>query len=229
MGSQQMDEAGKRRRDGPSAPNMSDEAPSMTPQVAGDVAPNCPTIEELVATHHAALYRYAYRLSGKVADAEDLVQQTFMTACRKLDQVREPEHVSAWLYAILRSCFLKSCRKPQPLPAGPLELNLDQLADEASPPAELDGDQLQLALDQLPLEYKMVVLLFYFEHCSYKEIAERLDVPMGTVMSRLARAKQRLRSLLAGEMSGDVRLAGRAAQEPDLHKPLERSSSEPGR
>lgn len=229
MGSQQMDEAGKRRRDGPSVPNMPNEAPSVPPLVVGDVAPNCPTIEELVAAHHAPLYRYAYRLSGKVADAEDLVQQTFMIACRKLDQVREPEHVSAWLYAVLRSCFLKSCRKPQPTPAGPLELNLDHFPEVPEPPAELDGDRLQLALDQLPPEYKIVVLMFYFEHCSYKEIAERLDMPIGTVMSRLARGKQRLRSLLGETESGGVRLVGRASQAPLTSQPLKRTASEPGR
>jgi RNA polymerase sigma-70 factor (ECF subfamily) len=211
-------------------PKKPDEIPMQSPPVVGDVAfgeeTNSLTIEALIAAHSAALYRYAYRLSGKTADAEDLVQQTFMTACRKLDQVRDPEHVSAWLYAVLRSCFLKSCRKQQPVPAGPLEMNLDHLPAQAASAVELDGDQLQLALDQLPLEYKMVVMLFYFEHCSYKEIAERLEVPIGTVMSRLARAKLRLRSLL-GEESAEVRLPGRTV--PQMHKPLERTSFEPGR
>lgn len=230
VGSQKADEADKSRPGESSVPEKPGEIPDRPPLLVGDVAfgeeTNSLTIEALIAAHSAALYRYAYRLSGKAADAEDLVQQTFMTACRKLDQVREPERVTAWLYAVLRSCFLKSCRKPQPVPAGPLELKLDQLPARGGPPEELDGDQLQLALDQLPLEYKMVVMLFYFEHCSYKEIAERLEVPIGTVMSRLARAKSRLRSLL-GEESADVRLPGRVV--PQMHKPLERTSFEPGR
>ncbi|HTN75712.1 MAG TPA: RNA polymerase sigma factor [Pirellulaceae bacterium] len=164
-----------------------------------DPARPLPTVESLIRDHHVALYRYAFRLTGSTADAEDLCQQTFLTACRKLEQVRDPEHVVAWLYAVLRSCFLKSCRKVQPQQAGALELNLDQFPEEAAVPAAIDRDQLQLALDQLPPEYKIVVVMFYFEHASYKQIAERLGFPIGTVMSRLARAKQRLRAELSGE------------------------------
>ena len=179
------------------------------------------TVESLIRDHHAALYRYAYRLSGSAVEAEDIVQQTFMVVCRKLDQVRDPQHVSAWLYAVLRSCFLKSRRKPQPQTVGNLEINLDQLPERSPVPESIDRDQLQLALDELPEEYKLVVLMFYFEHCSYKQIAERLNLPIGTVMSRLARGKARLRSRLdERELSDEreavsseesVRLAERAA------------------
>ncbi len=184
------------------------------------------TVEGLIRDHHAALYRYAYRLCGSATDAEDIVQQAFMTVCRKLDQVREPEHVSAWLYAVLRSSFLKSRRKPQPQSAGNMELDLDQMPERNDAPEFIDQDQLQLALEDLPEEYKLVVLMFYFEHCSYKEIAERLDLPIGTVMSRLARGKARLRSKLwdrelpSSEIakSDAVRLAERAAKGSSLQR-----------
>lgn len=169
------------------------------------------TVESLIRDHHAPLYRYAYRLAGTHSDAEDLVQQAFLIACRKLDQVREPEHVSAWLYAVLRSCFLKSRRKVHPQPAGTLELNLDQMPDQAVAPEGIDRDELQAALNELPDDYKLVVVMFYFEHYTYKQIADQLDLPIGTVMSRLARAKQRLRSRLASEQPTAVRLPERTA------------------
>jgi RNA polymerase sigma-70 factor (ECF subfamily) len=158
-------------------------------------------LDELIEAHHAALYRYAWRLCGQASDAEDLVQQTFVMACRKLDQVREPEHARAWLYAVLRSCFLKSCRRQRPVAAGGLELNLNEVPEVSSPPREIESDELQAALGQLSPEYRLVVAMFYFEHASYKEIAERLEVPIGTVMSRLARGKERLRKLLTDKSS----------------------------
>ncbi len=164
------------------------------------------TVERLIASHHVALYRYAYRLSGSAQDAEDLVQQVFVTVCRKLDQVREPEHVTAWLFAVLRSCFLKSCRKPRPQLAAGVDLNLDTVPDRSPAPAEVDSDELQKALEQLPPEYRLVVVMFYFEHCSYKQIADRLELPIGTVMSRLARAKQRLRIELTDRKVPSVHL-----------------------
>src|SRR5688572_30072838 len=67
-----------------------------------------PTLPQLIHEHAAPLYRYAFRLAGQASDAEDLVQQTFLVAQRKLHQLREADRASAWLYAVLRSCFLKS-------------------------------------------------------------------------------------------------------------------------
>jgi RNA polymerase sigma-70 factor (ECF subfamily) len=72
-----------------------------------------------------------------------------------------------------------------------------------TPPAEtVDGDRLQQALNQLPEVFRLMVVMFYFEECSYREIAERLEVPIGTVMSRLARAKGYLRSIMFGVEQG---------------------------
>jgi RNA polymerase sigma-70 factor (ECF subfamily) len=199
VGSEQADKAEN--------PNRRPDNPQNPPLFGGAAVPEATlppndtvlTIESLIREHHAALYRYAWRLTGSAADAEDLVQQAFMTAFRKLDQVREPEHVSSWLYAVLRSQFLKGCRKQQPQVAGAIDLNLDHLPERALPPAKIDSRELQLALDDLPPEYKIVVVMFYFEHASYKQIAAALELPIGTVMSRLARAKERLRAKLADE------------------------------
>ncbi len=153
-------------------------------------------IATLVREHHAELYRYAYRLTGTVADAEDLVQQTFLIAQQRLDQVRSAERVRAWLYTILRHCFLKDRRKVVPHCASALDLNIDEFASGEAEVAEVDEQQLQEALGALPEDARLIVTMFYFEDASYKEIAEKLDLKLGTVMSRLARAKEKLRQRL---------------------------------
>ncbi|REK13037.1 MAG: RNA polymerase subunit sigma [Planctomycetota bacterium] len=150
-------------------------------------------IAQLVADHHQALYRYAFRLSGSSADAEDLTQQAFLVAQQKLDQVRDAGAVRGWLFTVLRNCYLKYRRKRLALPMA----ELDMAAIPQEPPERIDTQELQEAIDTLPDEFKLVVLMFYFEHCSYREIAERLAVPLGTVMSRLARAKGHLRARLS--------------------------------
>jgi len=155
-----------------------------------------PDLTQLVADHHAVLYRYAYRLTGSSADAEDLTQQVFLIAQTKLEQVRSQESVRAWLFAVLRNAYLKSHRKKIPLPAASLDFDVESIPAEPPTPDQIDGEELQAALDDLPAEFKVVLLLFYFEHRSYKEISEQLDLPIGTVMSRLSRAKGHLRARL---------------------------------
>lgn len=170
-------------------------------------------IARLVADHHAALYRYAYRLSGSQADAEDLVQQTFVTAQMHLDQVRSCDRVRSWLYAVLRNAFLKSRRRLAPVPAADLKVALDNIPEELPEQPLVDAEELQAALDSLPEEFRVVVLMFYFEQSSYKEIAEELGLPIGTVMSRLSRAKSQLRLKLFStgtETETDPRPAGSA-------------------
>ncbi|HEY2837685.1 MAG TPA: sigma factor, partial [Pirellulales bacterium] len=71
-------------------------------------------IARLVVDHYSDVYRYAYRLSGSAADAEDLTQQTYLAAQRNLAQLRLPDNARAWLYAILRNCYLKGRRRPSP-------------------------------------------------------------------------------------------------------------------
>jgi len=151
---------------------------------------------QLVAEHHEAVYRYAYRLSGSVVDAEDLTQQVFLTAHQKQDQIRKAESTRGWLFSILRHYFCKSCQKRRPTPAANIQLNVETIP--ALPPSaeEIDQERLQQAIDQLPGPYRVVLAMFYFEFCSYRQIAEKLDLPIGTVMSRLARAKGHLRACL---------------------------------
>ncbi len=161
-----------------------------------------PEITQLVLDHHREIYAYAYRLCGSIADAEDLSQSVFLTAHEKLEQLRNSGNVRGWLFAILRSHFLKLCRKRRPIPAAALEMNFDELVGRVDAPVDFDREALEDALAGLPENHRMVLVMFYFEQCSYQEIAEQLEMPMGTVMSRLARAKARLRAELTRREQG---------------------------
>ncbi len=154
-------------------------------------------IQKLVAEHYAAVFRYAYRLNGNAADAEDLTQQVFLSAQRKLDQLRAADAARGWLYAILRNCFLASRRHVSTQSNG-AEPRWDELPDDAAPPDVIDRELLQQALDSLPGDYRLILLMYYYEDYSYREIADRLELPIGTVMSRLSRAKGALRTGLWG-------------------------------
>lgn len=161
-------------------------------------------IAQLVAEHHRAVYGYAYRLTGRAADAEDLTQQVFLKAQAKLGQLRNPESARSWLFAILRRRFLKTARRRSPLPAAALGMSVESIPAQVPPAEQIDREALQRALDALPPAHRIVVTMFYYEQCSYREIADKLRVPMGTVMSRLARAKAHLRAALsAAEAAGD--------------------------
>jgi RNA polymerase sigma-70 factor (ECF subfamily) len=151
---------------------------------------------QLVAEHLDAVYRYAYRLTGSAADAEDLTQQVFLTAHQKQGQIRNADRTRSWLFSVLRHCFSKSCNKRRPTPAANIQLNVETIPARPPTAEDIDQERLQQAIDQLPGPYRMVVAMFYFEGCSYRQIAEKLDLPIGTVMSRLARAKGHLRAYL---------------------------------
>ncbi len=154
-----------------------------------------PDVGQLVSDYHQALYRYAFRLAGSAADAEDLTQQVFLIAQQKLDQLRDANCVRAWLFTVLRNCYLKTRRQRVPLPAAAVELDIN-LVPDAVTANDIDSERLQAAINSLDDDFKVTLLLFYFEHRSYREIAEVLEIPIGTVMSRLARAKSRLRQQL---------------------------------
>ncbi len=153
-------------------------------------------IVRLVAEHHQSVYRYAYRLTGSVHDAEDLTQQTFLTAQRKMGDLRNIDAARGWLFTILRNCFLRERQKRRPALAADLGVCVDPVAPAVLADDPSDSIRLQEALNRLPDGFRLAVVMFYFERCSYREIADELGVPVGTVMSRLARAKGHLRSIL---------------------------------
>lgn len=165
-------------------------------QPAGGPA-NGVDLAALVVAHHAPLYRYAYRLCGCAVEAEDLTQQAFLIAQQKLHQLREAERAAAWLFAVLRSCFLKSLRRQRPTGGQAFDLEVEEIAVAPPEGDEIDREGLAAALAELPEDFRVVVLMFYFEELSYQEIAAELGLPIGTVMSRLSRAKGHLRKQLS--------------------------------
>ena len=153
-------------------------------------------IETLIAQHHEAVYRFAFRLSGNSSDAEDLTQQTFMLAHQHLGQLRDQEKCLSWMFTIVRNTFFKMNRRKRPSCAANLELDIDQFSEKELEHLDFDTERLQIALNRLSSEQRAILMMFYFEKLSYKQIASKLDVKIGTVMSRLSRAKSKLRDNL---------------------------------
>ncbi len=153
-------------------------------------------ITDLVSQYHRGMYQYAFRLTGSAADAEDLVQEAFLIAQQKLAQLRSRAAARGWLYTIERNCFIRSRKRLRPVSAGSIDLNIESVPQETACNEEIDSERLQKALDRLPPKHRTMLAMFYFEDIPYREIAQQLDMPIGTVMSRLARAKSRLRSEL---------------------------------
>ncbi|MBX6341809.1 MAG: sigma-70 family RNA polymerase sigma factor [Thermomicrobiaceae bacterium] len=172
-------------------------------------------LEAEALTHIDALYRTALRMSGNQADAEDLVQETYLRAFRSLHQFRPGTNLRAWLFKILTNAFINDYRKRA---RRPMSASLDDVEDAYlyshlidsgiqpnSPLPEeevlrsITDESVTRALEQLPEEFRSVVLLADVEEFSYREIADILGIPIGTVMSRLHRARRRLRRLLVEE------------------------------
>jgi len=160
-----------------------------------DDSGSVPNLSELARLHYALVYRYAYRLCGSAEEAEDLTQQAFLTAHRRLHQLRDVNSAKAWLCAILRNTFLTRVTSQRGLQMVPLHGFWDPV-QEQNAAAPFDFNELQQVLNELPEEFRAPLILYYFEEFSYRQIAEQLDVPIGTVMSRLARAKSHLRRRL---------------------------------
>lgn len=154
-------------------------------------------VRELIDAHYQPLYRYAYRLSGSAADAEDLTQEAFGKAVERLGQLRDPAKARNWLFRIVRNAYLHGVRDAKRAKAVPLDAVGDVAAGPDRPPPAVDPDELQAALNELDESFRTPLILFYFDEFSYRDIADQMDLPIGTVMSRLARGKAHLRAKLA--------------------------------
>ena len=153
-------------------------------------------VEQLVGAFYEPLYRYAYRLSGSPQEAEDLTQETFCQAQNKLGQLRAPGRAKAWLFSILRNAYLRRIRDSKQEHRVPLD-SVAEIPDRPTEPLpEIDLAILQKALGELPESFRTPLILFYFEEFSYREIAEQMEMPLGTVMSRLSRGKMFLKQRL---------------------------------
>jgi RNA polymerase sigma-70 factor (ECF subfamily) len=155
--------------------------------------------EDLVRTYHAPLYRFALSMTRNDPDANDLTQQTFFVWATKGHTLRDRAKVKTWLFTTLYREFLRNRRNQQrtafleDLPPGEQE----PVEADASLVNRMDAPLVLAALQEIPPLHREPLMLFYIEDLSYLEIAHILDVPVGTVMSRLSRAKIQLRNALA--------------------------------
>lgn len=159
-----------------------------------------PSWSELVAEHADGVYRLAYRLAGNQHDAEDLTQETFMRVFRSLDRY-EPGTFKGWLHRITTNLFLDMVRHRQKIRMEQLPEDYDRVPGDAATPEEVYSEAnldpaLQRALDELSPDFRVAVVLCDVVGMSYEEIAATLGVKMGTVRSRIHRARAQLRDSL---------------------------------
>lgn len=154
-----------------------------------------------------ALRRYALGLAGNAHAADDLVQDCIERALRAAGSLEQISRIGAWLRRILHNLFVDELRRRGG--AGwPVELaSIDNDLSWSVQPAEMEVGELVRATQRLSLEHRQILLLVGVEGLSYREVADELGVPIGTVMSRLARARERLRAALAGDLLDMARLA----------------------
>jgi len=169
--------------------------------------PSVARFEELAMPLFDQLYNFARWLTQDTAEAEDLVQETYTKALRGFSSFQTGTNFRAWMYRILRNSFLSSRTGLK------TTIALDGENDDRVLPAEtttpesvlieqVDRELVQQALTELPVPFREILLLCEVEEMSYQEISETLVIPIGTVMSRLSRARKRLRDLLQKKSDG---------------------------
>lgn len=159
--------------------------------------------DALIRPHIPALRRYAWGLCRHAHDADDLVQDCLLRALSSWHLRRPEASVRAWLFAILHNAFISGRRREQRRPRAELD---DDRPAEAVQEHRLLLDEVRVALANLPEDQRAVLLLIGVEDFSYSETARILDVPIGTVMSRLSRGRERIRTMLDDNGAGEPRL-----------------------
>jgi RNA polymerase sigma factor (sigma-70 family) len=160
--------------------------------------------------HLDAMYNFALKLTSDQDDAQDLVQDTCLKAYRFIDSFEPGTYAKAWLFRILKNNFINDYRKKS---RGPSKVEFEWVEqsisgeDEAAEPAyfadlqaetvnDMLGDEISAALQSLPVDFRMIIILCDLEEFSYEEMAKILDIPIGTVRSRLHRARALLKTKL---------------------------------
>jgi RNA polymerase sigma-70 factor (ECF subfamily) len=157
------------------------------------------------------LYSYALVLTRNHAEAEDLVQETYVRAVQAMGRLRAGSNIKGWLFTILKNIWLNQLRKRR---NGPQMIEIevwDDVANSVVEPSKdahdlyvskMEAEQVRAAIRELPVEFREIILLREYEDLSYQEIANVLGCPVGTVMSRLGRARAKLRTPLRSNVEG---------------------------
>ena len=156
-----------------------------------------PEVKDYLLPHVELIFRCACKLTRKSHDAEDLTQETFYYAIKSFSQLKDRDKAKNWLFSILRNLFLKDLEKSKKR----IDIEFDSVSNMISGKVDIEAEHLKteaahnlrLALNKLDSRLKAPIEMFYFEKLSYKEIAKSLNLPMGTVMSRIARGKVYIR------------------------------------
>lgn len=167
-------------------------------------SPAAVAFEDLAMPLFNSAYNFAYWLVRNRDDAEDLVQETYLKAFRGFASFQSGTNFRAWIFRILKNTFLTARAQTQRHEA--VRLGSDEVFELPASSDDIESilversrlDAVQLAIDQLPVIFREVLLLCDVEGASYREIAEILSIPIGTVMSRLARARKAVRGSLCG-------------------------------
>lgn len=173
------------------------ELPATRP-IPRRVTDSVPSFEQIVDAHYQGLYRFALSMCRREATAQDLVQQTFLQWAKKGHTLRDASKLKTWLFTTIYREWLGIARREKKYEEVEFEADLHgstQSEDEGENP-RVDSATLQTALEQLEPNYRAPLVLFYLKELSYRDIAETLGIPIGTVMSRLSRAKDSLRAIL---------------------------------
>jgi RNA polymerase sigma-70 factor (ECF subfamily) len=170
------------------------------------------------------LYGYAMVLTRNYAEAEDLVQETYVRAIQAIGTLQEGRNIKGWLFTILRNIWFNQLRKRR---NGPQIIEIEVGNDVSNYIAQssedsfdfyvskTEAEQVRAAIQELPRQFREVILMREFEELSYREIASALGCPVGTVMSRLARSRARLRTLLSDTLQPSERVRNGAVSYVD--------------
>jgi RNA polymerase sigma-70 factor (ECF subfamily) len=163
-------------------------------------------VNQLVTKYRARAYQYAYRLTGNQDDASDLVAEAFVRAYTALPRFRKDSQFTTWLFRIVTNCFLDAKKKAARKPTDQLEdawVDADAhstIVEQESPVEASERAEreqiMQQAIEKLPEYQRAMIVMFHVENLSYEDIAATLDLPIGTVKSRLNRARLALREIL---------------------------------
>ena len=168
--------------------------------------------EELLLENMDSMYNLGYRLTMNRADAEDLVQKASLRAYRFFHKFERGTNFKGWVLTILRNIFINDYRKKK---KEPNKVDYDAVESFVGMPnfggfeEEVFGEELQVSIDELPEEMKTTLILYYVDGLAYKEIAQTMDCPIGTVMSRLYMARQLLKKKLTLKLNKEAREDGR--------------------